>query len=129
MFVVQTLRDPFEPVDPRVDAVELRLDMHPEAELAAVRRRHGKPVIATVRRVRDGGQFQGTEPERARLFARTSAADYVDVEVDAHPDIAPPGPGRITSFHDLAGVPDDLDAVFERCLLRGGRMIKIAATP
>jgi 3-dehydroquinate dehydratase/shikimate dehydrogenase len=128
-FVVQTLHDPFGAVDPRVDAVELRLDLHPEADLAAVRRRHGKPVVAAVRRTRDGGQFRGTEPERARLFARAAAADYIDVEVDARPGIAPPGPPRITSFHDGAGVPDDLDAIFERCLLRGGRMIKIAATP
>ncbi len=127
-FVVQTLLEPFEPVDPRVDAVELRLDLHPEADLAAVRRRHGKPVIACVRRARDGGSSV-TEPERARLFARASRADYVDVEVDAHPDIAPTGPQRITSFHDCAGIPDDLDLIFERCLLRGGRMVKIAVTP
>jgi 3-dehydroquinate dehydratase/shikimate dehydrogenase len=127
--VVQTLLDPFELVDARVDAVELRLDLHPDADVAEVRRRHGKPVIACVRRARDGGCFLGTEPERARLFARTAAADYVDVEVDAHPDIAPPGPGRITSFHDCAGMPEDLDTIFERCLLRGGRMVKIAATP
>lgn len=128
-FVVQTLLDPFEPVDPRVDAVEVRLDLHPEADFAAVRRRHGKPVIAAARRARDGGQFLGTEPERARLFTRTRAADYVDVEVDAHPEIAPVGPQRITSFHDCTGVPEDLDGIFERCLLRGGRMVKIAATP
>ncbi len=128
-FVVQTLSDPFGAVDPRVDAVELRLDLHPETDPAAVRRRHGKPVIAAVRRARDGGQFRGTEPERARLFARAAGADYVDVEVDARPDVAPAGPQRITSFHDCTGVPDDLDAIFERCLLRGGRMVKIAATP
>jgi len=127
--VVQTLLDLFEPIDIRVDAIELRLDLHPEADAAEVRHHHGRPVIASVRRAADGGRFAGTEAERARLFARASAADYVDVEVDAHPDIAPSGPQRITSFHDCARVPDDLDAVFERCLLRGGRMVKIAATP
>ncbi len=129
MFVVQTLLDPFEPVDPRVDAVELRFDLHPEADPDEVRRHHRKPVIACVRRAVDGGRFAGTEGERARLFGAGSAADFVDVEVDAHPEIAPPGPQRITSFHDCSRVPDDLDAIFERCLLRGGRMVKIAATP
>jgi 3-dehydroquinate dehydratase/shikimate dehydrogenase len=129
LLVVQTLLDPFEPIDARVDAVELRLDLHPDADPVAVRRRHGKPVLACVRRVSDGGRFQGTEAERARLFARAATADLVDVEVDAHPEVAPPGPQRITSFHDCAKIPDDLDVIFERCLLRGGRTVKIAATP
>jgi len=128
-FVVQTLLGPLEPIDDRVDAVELRLDLHPEADVRAVRLRHGKPVIVAVRRVRDGGRFPGTEPERKSLFARAAAADYVDVEVDAHPGIAPLGPQRITSFHDCARVPPDLDTILERCLLRGGRMVKIAVTP
>jgi len=127
--VVQTLLDPGEPVDPRVDAVELRLDLHPDADVAALRRRCGKQVIATVRRARDGGRFAGSEEERAILFRRARDADYVDVEVDADDAIAPAGVPRIVSFHDREGVPADLDAVFERCLLRGGRMVKIAATP
>ncbi len=128
-FVVQTLLDPFEPVDDRVDAVELRLDLHPGADVRAVRLRHEKPVVVAVRRVSDGGRFAGTEAERKLLFARAEAADYVDIEVDADPATAPAGPHRITSFHDGAGVPPDLDLVFERCLLRGGDMVKIAATP
>jgi 3-dehydroquinate dehydratase type I len=128
-FVVETLLDPLGPADARVDALEVRLDLFPDADLAAVRARHGKPVIATVRRARDGGRFEGPEPLRKLLFARAAAADLVDVEVDAHPEIAPPGPHRITSFHDVSGVPPDLDAIFERCLLRGGRFVKIAATP
>jgi 3-dehydroquinate dehydratase type I len=128
-FVVQTLVDPSEPADPRVDAVELRLDLFPSADVAAVRGRHGKPLVATVRRARDGGTFEGTEEERARLFGRAAAADYVDVEVDAHPEIAPPLPRRITSFHDSLGMPRDLDGIFERCLLRGGHFVKIAVTP
>jgi 3-dehydroquinate dehydratase/shikimate dehydrogenase len=127
--VVQTLVAPDEAVDPRVDAVELRLDLHPDADVREVRRRTGKPVVVAVRRVRDGGRFAGSEAERARLLAHAAGADYVDLEVDADPGLAPPGPLRIVSFHDVAGVPADLDAVFERCLLRGGRMVKIAATP
>ncbi|HEX5139139.1 MAG TPA: type I 3-dehydroquinate dehydratase [Planctomycetota bacterium] len=128
-FVVETLLDPLQQTDPRVDAVELRLDLHPDADVREVRRRHGKPVIATVRRVADGGRFAGSEEERRRLFARAGAADWVDVEVDALPSVAPPGPHRITSFHDVRGMPEDLDAVFERCLLRGGDLVKIAVTP
>ncbi|MCK6460728.1 MAG: type I 3-dehydroquinate dehydratase, partial [Planctomycetes bacterium] len=128
-FVVETLLDPLEPADDRVDAVELRLDLHPDGDVRAVRRRQGKPVVVAVRRVSDGGRFAGSEAERKLLFARAEAADYADVEVDADPGIAPRGPKRITSFHDVAGMPGDLDGIFERCLLGGGEMVKIAATP
>lgn len=127
--VVETLLDPSDPIDARVDAVELRLDLHPNASVREVRRRHGKPVIATVRRASDGGRFEGSEAERRRLFETAADADYVDVEVDADEAIAPRRPRRITSFHDTGGVPEDLDAIFQRCLLRGGDLVKIAATP
>lgn len=127
--VVQTLVDPAEEPDPRVDAVELRLDLHPGADTAAFVARSRKPVVATVRRARDGGRFEGSEAERARLLRGADAAAFVDVEVDADPAIAPQGPARIVSFHDCAGMPPDLDLVFERCLLRGADLVKIAATP
>ncbi len=123
--VVQTLLSPDDAVDARVDLIELRLDLYPEVDPA----RYGKPAIATVRRRRDGGGFEGGEGERARLFAKAAGAAYVDLELDADPALAPPGPRRIVSFHDLEGVPEDLDALFERCLLRGADLVKIAATP
>jgi len=123
--VVQTLLSPDDAVDPRVDLIELRLDLHPTFDPA----RYGKPAIATVRRRRDGGRFEGGEGDRARLFARAAQAAFIDLEVDADPAVAPPGPLRIVSHHDLEGVPDDLDGLYERCLLRGADRVKIAATP
>ena len=59
--VVQTLRDPSEPFDPRVDAVELRLDFCPEADVGRFAATCGKPVVATVRRARDGGRWDAGE--------------------------------------------------------------------
>lgn len=109
--------------------MELRLDLYPSCDVERAVRECAKPVVASVRRARDGGRWEAPEPGRAALLARARGAAYVDVELDADPALAPAGPRRIVSFHDLAGVPDDLDALFERCLLRGADFVKIAATP
>jgi 3-dehydroquinate dehydratase type I len=126
-FVVQTLVKPDDEVDPRVDAVELRLDLYPDLDAAAFLAASGKPVVACVRRAADGGAWDGDEAGRRGLLASCAAAAYVDEEVDA--EVAPPGARRIVSFHDVRGLPDDLDDVFERCLRRGADIVKIAATP
>jgi len=128
--VVQTLLAEDDPVDPRVDAVELRLDLYPGADVARVVAACGKPVVATARRRADGGVWDGAEDARGRLLHRAATAAFVDLEVDADPLLAPDGPRRIVSAHDLAGVPADLGALFERCLLvEGGEVVKVAATP
>lgn len=127
--VVQTLTDPAEAPDPRVDAVELRLDLHPGVDVAGFVARAGRPVVVAVRRARDGGRFAGTEEERGRLLARAAPAAYVDIEVDADPALAPAGPRRVVSCHDLHGMPDDLGALYERCRRRGADVVKIAVTP
>lgn len=112
-----------------MDAVELRLDLYPDLDVDAFVRRSAKPAVATVRRVADGGRWEGSEEERGRLLHRASAAAFVDLEVDADRALAPSGPRRVVSFHDVEGMPADLDAVFERCLLGGGDVVKIAARP
>ena len=124
--IVQTLLDPDETIDPRVDAVELRLDLYPDADPG---RAYGKPVVATVRREREGGRFRGDDRARREILARAAGAAFIDTELDAPADLAPAGPRRIVSHHDLDGVPADLDGLFERCLLRGADVVKIAATP
>jgi len=126
--VVQTLADPGERIDPRVDFVELRLDLYPDLDAARFVARSKKPVVACVRRRRDGGRFDGEEAERGRLLQSATGAAYLDLEVDAgfEPD---EDFARLVSFHDLAGVPHDLEGMFERCLGRGADQVKIAATP
>ena len=127
--VIQTLVAPTDPVDDRVDAVELRLDLYPDLDVGAFVHQCKKPVVATVRRVGDGGRWDQGEQERGRLLHRALAAAFLDLEVDADPALAPSGPRRIVSFHQVDGMPEDLDEVFERCLLRGGDVVKIAARP
>ena len=127
--VVQTLVDPAEPVDSRVDLVELRLDLYPDLDVAAFVAACDKPVIATVRRVRDGGAYAGGLGARAELFAHAASAAYFDLE-DGTMDPALPGGVRvIRSFHDIEGVPEDLGAVTESLLLSGGDLFKLAVTP
>jgi len=127
--VVQTLGDPADPVDPRVDLVELRIDLYEHLDVAAFVASCPKPVIATVRRKSDGGRFSGNDDDRRRLLANASGAAYVDVELDAPSDLAPPGPKRIVSHHDLHGVPDDLDGLHRRCVEAGADLVKIVVTP
>ena len=127
--LIQTLTQPEERVHPGVDFVELRLDLYPELDSMSFIARCPKPIIVTVRRVADGGAFEGSESARERLFKTASGAALCDIEVDADPTLVPKGVPRIVSAHDTTGMPDDLDALFERCLVRGGDVVKIAATP
>ncbi|MHC4971245.1 MAG: type I 3-dehydroquinate dehydratase [Planctomycetota bacterium] len=127
--VIQTLVSPTDPTDDRVDAVELRLDLYPDLDVDAFVHQATKPVVAAVRRVIDGGRFEGSEEERKRLLHRAAAAQFVDLEVDADETFAPTGPRRVISFHQTDGMPKDLDEIFERCLLKGGDVVKIAARP
>jgi len=127
--IVQTLASPGDAIDDRVDAVELRLDRYPELDVPTFLDRCAKPVVATVRRVEEGGSWEGGEAGRGRLLRAAAGAAFVDLELDAAPELVPPGPRRIVSHHDLEGLPEDLDALFERCLLAVGDLVKIAATP
>lgn len=77
-----------------IDAVELRADFLDPQELLHIRKfpeLAGLPVILTIRRLLDGGQFKGGEGSRITLFARGLAfADsdpvknfaYLDLESD-----------------------------------------------
>jgi 3-dehydroquinate dehydratase/shikimate dehydrogenase len=127
--LIQTLARPDDAVHPGVDFVEARLDLYPDLDLASFLERARTPVVVTVRRTRDGGRFEGSESARAELFGPAKRAAWVDVELDSAPGLAPDGPRRVVSVHDLAAVPEDLDELFERCLLRGADVVKIAATP
>jgi shikimate 5-dehydrogenase/3-dehydroquinate dehydratase len=111
--VVQTLVTPEDAIDDRVDLIELRLDLYPDVDVT----RYTQPFIATVRRVRDGGRYEGGD--RNELFARAKGAAFFDVEVDAEPIDVPDGTGILRSVH---GRHYDLDAM-------KGDLIKVAAMP
>jgi 3-dehydroquinate dehydratase/shikimate dehydrogenase len=117
---------------PRVDVVELRLDLMESVELERLCSGKDRPVIATNRPVRAGGG--STAPEKARLAVLRRAAelgaDFVDVEADAAADLGalPAGTGRIISHHDYESTPPDLDGLLSRLLSAGPDVAKLAVT-
>lgn len=70
------------PAAPRL--LEIRGDHLRGTDLADLVRRSGREVVATVRTVRDGGAFSGSEEERRKTLegALAAGARWVDVEID-----------------------------------------------
>lgn len=116
------------------DAVELRLDLLADAEddadLDPMLDDRIAPRIVTCRPIREGGQFDGPEPDRQRrlLYAAERSGAMIDVELETWLDseslrkrvLALPGladggacelPRLILSHHNFRGRPADLDAV------------------
>ena len=65
------------------DLIELRLDLFStfpdERKLSGI----GKPTIVTIRRVQEGGRYQGNEERRIEMLSKYSIyANYVDLECD-----------------------------------------------
>ncbi|MDR3343638.1 MAG: type I 3-dehydroquinate dehydratase [Treponema sp.] len=129
-----------------VDVAELRVDYLEPDERFLIRRfpeMAGLPVILTIRRDIEGGQFVGGEGARISLLSKGLAfadADprrnfaYVDLEEDLNvPSLEEAartfGTRIIRSYHNINGMDADL-AGHLRGLRRGGdELVKIAMTP
>jgi 3-dehydroquinate dehydratase type I len=124
-------------VNQEADLVELRLDHLPRLpgpdELAwcdEIR----VPVIATIRKVSDGGVYDGSEPERLECLRGAAAScDYVDLELQAASaglvaDLKKRGAGTIISHHDFRSTPpqQELLSLLSRARATGGAVCKIA---
>ena len=113
------------------DLVEVRLDSVSDPSAAgAVAARRG-PVIVTCRPTWEGGQFAGSEEERARILSDAVAlgAEYVDIEWRARLDqlLSQTGGRRIVlSSHDFDGVPTDLAARVRAMRSTGAEVVKVA---
>ncbi|MGI6401422.1 MAG: shikimate dehydrogenase [Thermoguttaceae bacterium] len=117
-----------------VSFVELRLDyLRKEPQLYRLLPNRPTPVLATVRRKSDGGNWRGSEPERLQLLRSLIAegVEYVDLEVDVASKIPRFGKTkRIVSYHNMEETPEDLDAIREEALATGDPdVVKIAVTP
>ncbi len=131
------------------DLIELRLDCLEAHELEAAlrqlgapRRAHTQPFIYTFRPAEQGGARRVNHEERAAFWTKLlqdaregldKDADFADIELDLLE--SPHGPrlvevaGRlkiICSFHDFAGVPEDLGAIYERMTRTPAAVLKIA---
>jgi 3-dehydroquinate dehydratase/shikimate dehydrogenase len=106
------------------DLIELRLDYlrdfdfsNPTA-LDSLLEDKPLPVIITCRAIEEGGDQQIDDSIRLRLLVEGARrlADYCDIEASHYPKAAAlsPDPARtIVSYHDFAGTPADLEAIYE----------------
>jgi 3-dehydroquinate dehydratase/shikimate dehydrogenase len=112
--------------------IELRLDFLAKAP-DFKRLLADKPcaMVATVRRPADGGRWNGTEQARQTLLRQAIIAgfDWVDLETDVADQIRRfKDVKRIVSFHDMRGVPDELEETYAKMCEQDADVLKIAVT-
>jgi 3-dehydroquinate dehydratase/shikimate dehydrogenase len=118
------------------DMVELRLDGVADLDIAGALQGRRVPAVVTCRPTWEGGRFEGTEYERARILAQAMelGAEVVDVEWRATQQsngdftgIVRRDPARVViSSHDFDGVPRDLEDRVRAMRGVGAGAIKIA---
>jgi 3-dehydroquinate dehydratase/shikimate dehydrogenase len=89
------------------------------------------PMIATLRRPADGGRFSGTEEQRFMLIRQAIVAgfDFIDLELDIIDKIPRFGKvQRIVSYHNMQGVPENLEAIHADMCAKDADIVKIVVT-
>jgi len=116
------------------DLFEIRADLVLDLDLLQILRARVKPMILTCRAESEGGRWIDGDPRRrlALLEGVKRGYDYVDIEHRSglH-DIVneKAGRGLVLSYHDLEGMPADLDTLYAEMSARGPDVVKIAVTP
>jgi 3-dehydroquinate dehydratase / shikimate dehydrogenase len=123
-----------EKLAPVADIFEVRGDLVLDLDLLTILRARVKPLLFTCRSVEEGGRWNDTETRRRMnlLEAVKRGFDYVDVEYRSDfldVMIEKSGNGLIVSYHDLDGVPEDLDGLYYKMCNKGADIVKIAVTP
>jgi 3-dehydroquinate dehydratase / shikimate dehydrogenase len=118
------------------DMVELRLDGVGDLDVAGALQGRRVPTVVTCRPIWEGGRFDGTEHDRARILSQALelGAEFVDVEWRATQQsnadftgIVQRDPARVViSSHDFDGVPRDLEHRVRAMRGVGAASIKIA---
>ncbi|MBS0604179.1 MAG: shikimate dehydrogenase [Verrucomicrobia bacterium] len=122
---------------PYVDGIELRLDSFAHidiAELQAFLRTCSHPVMFTVRRSDQGGEYKGTEQQRLDLLESLCPLGpaYLDLEYDVPLDFRKrlfetyPRILFLSSYHDFSGMPEDLTAVYDKVKTPYAHIFKLA---
>lgn len=116
------------------DMFEIRGDLVTDLDLLTILRARTKPLIFTARSASEGGRMKDDDPKRHLLLleAVRRGYDYVDVEYrsgffDIMAEKA--GKGLIVSFHDMNGVPQDLETLHDGMCKTGADVVKIAVSP
>jgi 3-dehydroquinate dehydratase/shikimate dehydrogenase len=117
-------------VEQGAELVELRLDyIRRNVNFKRLLADRPCPVVATCRRARDGGKWEGSEEQRMMLLraAIADGVDYVDLEDDVAHQIPRYGTTkRIVSRHNFEETPGDLEAIHERLASLDADIVKIA---
>src|ERR1700694_4508638 len=127
------------------DMIELRLDCLEENELDSIVRllpehlnQLGVPVILTLRSADQGGRASAEFQTRRRFWASVEKIPdncLIDLEFDLAQKLATEKPDSglptdwsavICSHHDFAGVPANLEMIYERMAATPARILKIA---
>ncbi|MDR0718028.1 MAG: type I 3-dehydroquinate dehydratase [Treponema sp.] len=129
-----------------IDIAELRVDCLDPDERFLLRRfpeKAGLPVILSIRRTADGGNFVGGEGARIALFSRGLAFAEADrrrnfAYVDLEEDLSVPslieaarafGTRIIRSYHNMNGVDENLEGKLRGLRLIGDEIVKAALMP
>jgi 3-dehydroquinate dehydratase/shikimate dehydrogenase len=89
------------------------------------------PMVATIRRLPEGGKWDGNEEHRQQLLRQAIVAgfDWVDLETDIADSIPRPRFGsvrRIISYHNLKEMPAELEKIHARMCQQDADVIKVA---
>jgi 3-dehydroquinate dehydratase/shikimate dehydrogenase len=116
-----------------VQLAELRLDFLRRApELHRLLPDRPTATLLTVRRKQDGGLWTDSEENRLLLLrsAITQQPEFIDLEVDIADKIPRYGKTRrIISYHNIGGMPDNIESLHKEMLSKDPDVIKIAVNP
>ena len=89
------------------------------------------PLIATFRRPSDGGQWRASEEQRMMLIRQAIVAgfDFIDLESDVIAKVPRFGSvKRIVSYHNIQGVPENLEEIHKEMCAADADVVKIVVT-
>lgn len=118
-------------------ATELRLDLFQTFDIEHVKdflHNSPSPGMLTVRKISQGGKFQGSESEREALIKRLLALEppFFDLEYDMSPSFLQevikkhPKTKFILSYHNFQKIPDHLEEIYRSMQKYGAFSYKIA---
>ena len=119
---------------PVADLFEIRGDLVLDLDLLTILRAKTRPLLFACRAADEGGRWNDSETRRRMnlLEAVKRGFEYVDVEYRSDfldVMIEKSGNGLVVSYHDMEGVPDDLDSLYFKMCNKGADIVKIAVTP
>ncbi|MBS0628421.1 MAG: shikimate dehydrogenase, partial [Verrucomicrobia bacterium] len=121
----------------QVDGIEFRLDLFSEINLKKLQKAVTSspiPILFTLRKGSEGGNFFGSEQERETLIRKLLALKpaffdleynmdpyFIKEQIEDHPDVK-----FIISYHNFSSTPLDFEKIYQKMLLFKANRYKIA---